>query len=177
MPLTRIHTLGRERSIATLARKVFDIQDASGAKDLQRRAEAALIAANPSLATPEGFKAGDRIIVPVVHGLAPASGVGTAAVDKESLASETALRLNEAASRIKEAFAGASEARKRTLDRLSDQGFLREAEKALPGSSKILKKAAKNMSREAGNAEEVAMRLGEAVAGASAALGKLKDLP
>ncbi|MEO0914970.1 MAG: hypothetical protein AAFY59_18635, partial [Pseudomonadota bacterium] len=65
---TRIATLGRERRIATLARRVFEIEGPPRGEE-QRRAEAALLRANPQLATAEGFRPGAAVVVPAVAGL------------------------------------------------------------------------------------------------------------
>lgn len=65
MPI-RITKIGRQRTIAGLAKALFDTK---GSAALQERAEAALLRANPQLAQEGGIKAGLSIIVPKVREL------------------------------------------------------------------------------------------------------------
>lgn len=67
MPI-RITTIGRQRTVAGLAKALFDTK---GSAALQERAEAALLRANPQLAQEGGIKAGLSIIVPAVRDLIP----------------------------------------------------------------------------------------------------------
>ena len=67
MPI-RIATVGRQRSVAGLAKALFDTR---GSAALQERAEAALLRANPQLATEGGLKSGATVIVPPVRDLSP----------------------------------------------------------------------------------------------------------
>ncbi|HYE29034.1 MAG TPA: hypothetical protein VEA61_12500 [Allosphingosinicella sp.] len=65
MPI-RITKVGRQRSLAGLAKALFDTK---GSAELQERAEAALLRANPQLAAEGGLKAGATVIVPTVRDL------------------------------------------------------------------------------------------------------------
>ncbi|HVQ07047.1 MAG TPA: hypothetical protein VMS43_01295 [Allosphingosinicella sp.] len=66
MPV-RITKIGRQRTVAGLAKALFDTK---GSAALQGRAEAALLRANPELAKEGGIKAGMTLIVPRVRDLA-----------------------------------------------------------------------------------------------------------
>jgi len=146
MPIA-IAILGRERKISTLARKIFKLEDITDGK-LRRRAEAALIRANPRLATPDGFRAGASIVVPTVSGLETTENVTTANTLKQGLGSETALRLQEAASRVEDKFASASNRRRRTLEHIGDSEFVKEARKALPQSLEFINKSLERLKQE-----------------------------
>lgn len=56
-----IATAGRHKSVATLAKALFDTKDSP---ELQARAEAALLKANPGLAAEGGIRPGMRIVMP-----------------------------------------------------------------------------------------------------------------
>lgn len=71
-----IATLGRERSIATLAKRVYKLDDDSS-PEVVARAQSALVAANPGLSVSGGFKTGDRVIVPPITGVAVDTGTRT----------------------------------------------------------------------------------------------------
>lgn len=60
MPVS-LSTIGRQRTIAGLAKAVFGVKDDP---ELQKRGEEALLRANPGLAGEGGLKAGTPIIVP-----------------------------------------------------------------------------------------------------------------
>src|SRR4051794_3437959 len=65
-----IATLGRERSIATLTKRVYRFDDKTP-PELVERAQAALLAANPGLSAAGGFRNGLSVLVPEIAGLAP----------------------------------------------------------------------------------------------------------
>lgn len=169
---TRTAKLGRERTIATLAKRVYDIPDGA-APDLLRRAEARLLAANPRLATAEGFASGASIVVPSVPGLRRAGTVTGAAVSGEGITGETAARLEALQSRIDDAFHKSALTRRETLARLADRSFVTEARKALPQSAEYMAAAKARLARDEASEAETAKRLQTAV---SAALEGLKEL-
>jgi hypothetical protein len=68
MPPIRIAQVGRQRSVAGLAKALFDTK---GSAALQERAEAALLRANPQLAAEGGIRSGATIIVPAVRDVPP----------------------------------------------------------------------------------------------------------
>lgn len=57
----RIATIGRQKSVATLAKALFDTK---GSPEAQARAEEALLRANPGIAVAGAIKPGTRIVVP-----------------------------------------------------------------------------------------------------------------
>lgn len=175
MPTT-IATLGRERTVATLARRLYRIEG-RGSTDLQRRAEAALIAANPRLASAEGFRSGDRVVVPAVSGLERSTDeISAAPVDRRGLNVETALRLEALGSRIQDRFRHAAEERRRMLERLDDPQFVAEARKALPASVDLIAKTGERLKREEQQDTERGDKLLKAVAGALESLEALEKL-
>src|SRR4051794_29456578 len=64
----KIATVERQRSLVTLARSLFNIRHEP---ELQKRAEQALLQANPQLVQGARIATGDIIVVPEVRGLAP----------------------------------------------------------------------------------------------------------
>jgi hypothetical protein len=63
----KLATIGRQRSLATLARGLYALKDSPG---MQERAEAALLRANPVLAGEAPPPAGTVLVVPEIPGLA-----------------------------------------------------------------------------------------------------------
>jgi hypothetical protein len=159
---TKIATLGRERRLSTLAQKVYQL-DRTGNTALRLRAEAALLAANPRLATPDGFRTGASIVVPSVVGLKPADTVAAADIKGDGISVEATLRLQAAASLIEDQFRRDAEQRKETLARISDRDFLTEARKVLPQSVKQITNAQERLGREEEEAKKAETRLLSAV--------------
>lgn len=71
----KLATIGRQRSLATLARNLYALKDAPG---MQAQAEAALLRANPILAGEALPPAGAVLVVPEIPGLAAAEGTRAA---------------------------------------------------------------------------------------------------
>lgn len=169
---TKIATLGRERTIATLARRLYRIEG-RGSTDLQHRAEAALIAANPRLSSAGGFHAGRRIVVPTLSGLTHTEDVSTADADGKGLMGETALRLQALGSQIEDSFSRASETRREALKHMDNTKFVTEARAALPESTTLLSRTKERLSREDEQVEAKSKVFRQAV---SAALEGVKAL-
>jgi hypothetical protein len=174
MPTT-IATLGRERTVATLARRLYQIEG-RGSAALQHRAEAALLAANPRLSSAEGFRSGERVVVPAVPGLTRTEEVTTAAAERDGLTVEAALRLHALGSRIEDRFRSAADNRRQTRNRLDDQRFLAEARAALPESVELISKARDRLEHEERQAQEMEERLRKSVAEAIEGLEALENL-
>jgi hypothetical protein len=166
---TQIAKIGRERTLARLVRRLYKIEGRESAP-LQRRAEAALLSANPRLARKEGFRNGATIVVPKVEGLEVSDEVSRARADSEGPIEETALRLQALASRIEDGFERESEKREKVLSRLDDREFRAAARKALPESVKVIEKTVDRLKREAETAEAERKRFDQALGEA------LKDL-
>jgi hypothetical protein len=175
MPTT-IATLGRERTVATLARRVYQIEG-RGSSELQRRAEAALIAANPRLSSSDGFRSGGQVVVPAVPGLTRTEEeVSTATADSKGLTLETVQRLQALGSRIDDSVRRASENRKQMLKRLGDRKFVAEARTALPESAQHISRAEDRLIREEEQAAAVSERFRKAVSAAVEGVKVLDEL-
>jgi hypothetical protein len=174
MPIA-IARLDRERSVGGLARRVYVIEGEGSAERL-REAEAALLAANPRLATPEAFRRGRPVRVPDVPGLRRRDVVESADADGKGLTTETALRLEALQSRVEDRFREAAASRKVLAERLADARFVREARAALPESAELIEKTRERLAREEEAAEETAERLREGVAAAIESVATLDEL-
>lgn len=174
MPIA-IAKLGRERTLATLARRVYRIEG-EGSAERQRRAEAALLAANPRLATAAGFRHGAAVVVPPVAGLEHTADVAAAATGDRPLTGATALRLQALESRVEDGFRRAETHRKESLERLSDSRFVAEARKALPESVEVIAKAREHLARDEEQAAAAEQRLRGAIESALEGLEKLDAL-
>jgi len=168
---TRIARLGRERTVATLARRVYMLD--AGDTEQQRRAEAALLAANPRLASKESFRSGAAIVVPAVRGLELSEIVARPASRESGIADETALRLESLASRIEDGARRGAEKRAEALEQLRDRNFLERTRRALPEATDVLKKATERLAGDGEAAKVEAERLAKAV---DTALEQLKAL-
>jgi hypothetical protein len=164
MPRT-VASVGREKTVATLARNLF-VVDGPYSADLQRRAESALLAANPRLA--KGLEPGATVVVPAVPGLGPSARATAASADLDGLLTETATRLKAAAASIENGFARSQERTEAALALIGQSRFLAAAAKALPASGPLLEEAGKALEnqREAEKARraEVAGAIDKALA-------------
>lgn len=144
---TRIATLGRERRIATLARRVFEIEGPTGGEE-QVRAEAALLRANPQLATAEGFRPGLVVVVPAVAGLRLTEAVAVARADARGLTEETRLRLQAGSALIGERFAQSEQRSEELQAQLTSTAFQREVRRALPEALVLARQATARLEEE-----------------------------
>lgn len=161
MPTT-IATLGRERTVATLARRLYQLEGRGNA-ELQRSAEAALIAANPRLSSAEGFRNGAQIVVPAVTGLQVSDAVTTPQADDSGLSNEATLRLQALGSRIEDSFSRAAAQRKKLAEKLADPGFAKQARAALAESLDHIDRARERLEKEEEQAAEQSQQLQAAV--------------
>lgn len=160
---TRIAKLGRERTIATLVRRIYEVADDTSPEVL-RRAAARVLAANPRLSTPAGFASGASIVVPPVQGLRRAGDVTGAAASGEGIVTEMTARLEAIQIRIEEFFRKSAATRAETLERIGDRGFVAEARRALPESVEFIAAARSRLSREEATEADTAKRLQTGVA-------------
>jgi hypothetical protein len=172
---TRIATLGRERTVATLARRLYQIEG-EGKAELQRRAEAALLAANPRLATAEGFRSGGRVVVPAVAGLTLSKEAAAADASGAGLVSEASLRLQALESRVEDRFKRASDQRQDILNKLDDRTFNAEAKKALPESVEHIRKTRERLKRTEEESKVAQEQLQKAIASALDGVSALEAL-
>jgi hypothetical protein len=165
-----VASIGKEKTVATLARNLFVVDGPYTAR-LQQRAESALLAANPRLA--EGLAPGATVVVPAVPGLGPSARAATASTDLEGLLTETAIRLKTAASSIDNGFAQSQARAGAALERLGQRQFVAAATKALPASRALIEEASKSI-KERQAAEH--SRRGEFTTAIDKALSQIDDL-
>lgn len=172
---TRIANLGRERTVATLARRLYHIEG-EGKAELQRRAEAALLAANPRLASAEGFRSGGKVVVPAVGGLTMTKETAAADASGAGLASEASLRLQAMESLVEDRFKRAADRRQDTLSKLDDRTFNAEAKKSLPESVEQIKKTRERLKRVEEESKAAQEQLQNALASALDGMSALEAL-
>jgi hypothetical protein len=80
----RIATIGRQKSVATLAKALFDTK---GSPEAQAQAEEVLLRANPGIAVAGAIKPGMRIVVPTGPALAAKPSADEIDADAEPLVS------------------------------------------------------------------------------------------
>lgn len=172
---TRIAKLGRERTIATLVRRVYEIADGTP-PEILRRAEAKVLAANPRLAFPDGFTSGASIVVPPVPGLRRVGTDGAAGASGEGIVTEMTARFEAMQIRMDGAFRTSAATRAETLERISDRSFVAEARRALPESVEFIAAARSRLAQEEATEADTAKRLQTGVAEAIEALKALDAL-
>lgn len=154
---TMIAKLGREKSIATLAKRIYAIEGDDAALK-QRQAEEALLTANPRLSVREGFRTGSAIRVPRLEGLKIKDIVDEAKPDGEGVIAESNLRLQLLASRIEDSFQKSLKRQEQAMANLSNDEFRALAAKALPESRELLASAAEVIKEQSGKDREEANR-------------------
>ncbi|WP_299706810.1 hypothetical protein [uncultured Tateyamaria sp.] len=172
---TRIATLGRERRIATLARRVFDIEGRPRG-EAQRRAEMALLRANPQLATEAGFRPGASIVVPTVVGLRPTEAVSMARADARGLTEEARLRLQTGSAVITSRFALSEQRSKALRAQLSSRAFRQEVKEALPEALPLAEAANARLEEEQATNRERSAAFQAGIEQALDAVQALQDL-
>lgn len=170
-----IAKLGRDRSLSTLARRLFVIEGPDTERKL-KHAEAALLRANPHLATPEGFVAGRTVIVPGDIGLAPTDRVMRPAKSAGGLLDETGTRLEAAGAALAQRFRSGAEKDEAALGRLGDRTFLQKLRRALPESAGLLRETGETIAGRAENDRARAESFAQAIEDAQAELAGLRAL-
>jgi len=171
----RIAKLGRERSIRTLAQRLFVIEGPDAERKL-RHAEAALLRANPELATPEGFASGRTVVIPGDIGLVPTDRVIAAAHSADGLLDETGARLDLAGKALATRYAEGGRVAEETLARIADRSFVQGLRRALPESTGILSKTRDTVGKRAEEDKARAERFAKAMDEAQARLAALRAL-
>lgn len=172
---TAIARLEREKSISTLAKRLYVIEG-DNAAEAQKRAERALLRANPSLSNRKAFRAGRAVIVPADIGLATRERVSKPTADLPGALEETGMRFELAAQSLEEQFEKAAAADKETMERLNDKKLVADLRAALPESPKILAKASAAIKERGPAASQIRGRYKKAFAQAFAELDRLKEL-
>lgn len=137
-------TLKGEKTISTLSKRLFVIEG-SGQKEALRIAEAALLRANPHLRRAGAFRSGRTVIVPADTGLKTTDRVKTRAHGAGGALDDTAVRLKLASELIQDEFESGKGASEKTLERLSDRGFVAKLREAVPESAKIIPQTKKSI--------------------------------
>ena len=172
---TMIAKLGREKSITTLAKRLYAIEGRNAAK-MQRQAEKALLAANPRLSKKEGFRIGAAINVPRITGLKVKGDVEEAKADGSGVVAESSLRLQLLASRIEDGFRTSMDRQEQALEKLGDRQFIAQALKALPDNRRLLASAADRLKEQSVKDQEEAKRFETVLKQAQDSLAALQDL-
>lgn len=172
---TAIARLEREKSIATLAKRLYVIEG-DNAAEAQKRAERALLRANPSLSNRKAFRSGRAVIVPADIGLATRERVAKPTADLAGALEETGIRFELAAQSLEEQFESASAADKATMERLNDKKLVADMRAALPESPKILARVSATIKERGAANAKIQGRYEKSFAQAFAELDRLKKL-
>ena len=186
MPMTLIYPLKTEKSVATLARRIFAIPE-DGKREAQARAERAILKANPRLKAKEGFVPGSDIVVPAATGLGITDevrhvgpGVEAASpgdIDMAAAASaipgETRLRLRAARARIEKHFEVQAAGQQARIALLDDEKFMKAVSSATPEVLPALEQAGARLKEELEQQQERAKLLKAGLEKAEAAFGRL----
>ncbi|NVO58256.1 hypothetical protein HW561_20940 [Rhodobacteraceae bacterium B1Z28] len=141
-----IARVGREKSIATLARNLYRLDDATPA-DL-RRVERELLKANPDLKRKESFVPGRILIVPGIRGIRPSDRVEAQSTDLAGLLGDAAARLALGAQLAAKGVSTAEVEIKDGLAQLNDASFRKVAKAALPESPKLIQATVNGLEKE-----------------------------
>ncbi|WP_170332449.1 hypothetical protein [Ruegeria arenilitoris] len=139
--ITRIARIDTETDIASLARSLYRVTRGRGGENLMKRAEIALVAANPSLSKAEGLEAGRRIIVPQVDGLALTARATAAGEAIGDPAAEALSRLGQIAISLQLGEETTKLRRARLLEKASGTETRKIFERELTDSVKLLDEA------------------------------------
>jgi hypothetical protein len=167
--------LGRERSLSTLAKRLFVIEGPDAERKL-KHAEAALLHANPDLATADGFAVGRTVIVPGTIGLAATDRVAQPKEGAAGLFDEMELRLQGAGAALATRIAEAERAVESALERVSDRRFAQKLRRALPDSTGLLAETRETLKQRREAEKARAATFANAIEDARTELAKLRAL-
>lgn len=170
-----IAKLGRERSLSTLAKRLFVIEGPDAERKL-KHAEAALLRANPHLAKAEGFASGQTVIVPGNIGLAPTERVALHDISTTGLLDETGTRLEAAGAALAQRFRERAEKDEAALGRVGDRAFLQKLRRALPESAGLLRETGETIAGRAAADRARAENFARGIEDAQKELAKLRAL-
>jgi hypothetical protein len=173
MPLREIR-LGREKTLSGLANRLF-VFDGPNAAEQRRRAERALLKANPMLARAEGFKPGRTVVVPMVPGLTLKDTEMTRRVSLADGLDDAAGQLRIGAARLATDIEAARGEAEKQLARLADRELRKLARATIPDSEARFEKAQsgvkKRLEVKEGQGKNT-LRAMEAAAGKMAEIGQ-----
>jgi methyl-accepting chemotaxis protein len=167
----RTARIARERTLATLVRNLFDLENASNQD--RRRIERLVLQANPGLAQPEGFSTGRLVVVPEIEGFSVTARVTIQTSDLAGLLQEARGNLSQTSERIKLALADAEAGFNEARERLGDRGFLRVAVEALPEGRERVRQASDALDEREARTSNRAERLMQAVESTQAEVDRL----
>ncbi len=174
MPLATAR-ISRERTLSTLARNLF-VFEGPDAADQVRRAEAALLRANPHLADRENFTAGTVVAIPADIGNKRTERVAVRAEGIGGLLSESAERLDLIIALARDRLKAEATEAKAYLARIDDDRFRRAVTSQSPNGEKLLEAARKAQGERAETVDARLNTLAEAADAAQAELKRLMEL-
>jgi hypothetical protein len=174
MPLATAR-ISRERTLSTLVRNLF-VFEGPGAAEQARRAEAALLRANPHLADRENFAAGTVVAIPSDIGLKRTDRVAVRTEGIGGLLSESAERLDLLLALARDRLKAEATDAKSYLERLEDDKFRRAVTSQSPDGAKLLEEARKAQGERAETVDARIKALAEATEVAQAEIKRLMDL-
>ena len=163
--------INREKTIATLARNLFDLRDADRAT--RRRVEREILRLNPGLRRPEGFRPGRAVIVPRLPDLKLTDRVEIQKPDVDGLLQETARRLQVGVNLIEEGAATERSRLEAGIERLGDRRIAALVRKENPDAAKLLPQISRGLKERADVKAKSAERLQRAFTDAQSELAKL----
>jgi hypothetical protein len=130
MPISVVQ-INRERSLAGVAKRAYRIEGADAAEKT-RRAEAALLAANPHLGKRSGFKPGAHVLVSTVPGLDKADEAISAGKQAGAIVETVGRSLAELSKSAADALAGVEQQADQTVKNLKSAKLRKSIEKSVP---------------------------------------------
>ncbi len=142
----RIAKIGRERSVKTLTRNLF-VVDQQTNRATTKRAEAAILRANPQLRTAKGFKSGTRIVIPGNIRLRPTKRIEAVETSLPGVLQEASERLQIGEKAAREAFSKSNREAGMAMVTLKDRKFRQIISKQSEKGAEILKAATRRQSQ------------------------------
>ena len=170
-----IARISGERSLRALAQNLFVIEGANRQADL-RRAERALLRANPRLANREAYCADAIVLVPSDLGLRTTPRVEIAAADLDGLLQEATQRLAVTETLAREGLARDTEAAEKALARLDDPAFIKDLQGNSPEAGKLVPTAAKSLAEITERNRKLEEELSQAIGAAVAQVERLRKM-
>lgn len=171
--LTRIFRIDTETDIASLARALYRVEKGRGGENLIKRAEAALVAANPALRGEKALVPGRQIIVPQIQGLVLTARVTDNGEAIGDPAAEALGRLGQIAMSLELGQETAKLRRERLLEQASSDEMRAAVKSDLDGGSELLEKALNATARQQEVEEDQLRDLRAAIDAARAAFDKI----
>jgi hypothetical protein len=172
MPMT-IARITRERTLGTLVKNLFVIEGPNAGHEA-KRAEAALLRANPHLADRDAFQAGAVIVIPADIALKRTERVAARTSGLGSLLSESAERLDVVLALAQDRLKREAAEARLYLERLGDDAFRRAVSQS-PSGQRVLAEAEEVQKVRLEATETRAKALATAAEAAQAEIKKLME--